>query len=138
MIEKTGKSESGKSVLVAWHDDDDDDTCSGMVVPNTLLYSHNTNTSGNIIKHNLWTSRNKQTHFFIKNISLTLYSRKGWCFVLCERWVERHILWERTSSSHIFFQEPGSANACTPLQARQRRLWSAVCPSLNCDSLHSV
>ena len=23
---------------------------------------------------------NKWTHFFIKNISLTLYSRKGWCF----------------------------------------------------------
>ena len=38
-----------------------------------------------------------------------------------ERWVERHILRERTSSSHIFFQKPGGANACTPLQARQRQ-----------------
>ena len=30
------------------------------------------------------TSMNKRTHFFIKNISLTLYSRKGWCW-LCVR-----------------------------------------------------
>ena len=30
------------------------------------------------------TSTNERTHFFIKNISLTLYSRKGWCW-LCER-----------------------------------------------------
>ena len=35
--------------------------------------------------------------------------------------MERHILRERTSSSHIFFLEPVGANACTPLQARQRR-----------------
>ena len=34
--------------------------------------------------------------------------------------MERHILRERTSSSHIFFPEPGGANACTPLQACQR------------------
>ena len=27
---------------------------------------------------------NERTHFFIKNISLTLYSRKGWCW-LCVR-----------------------------------------------------
>ena len=33
--------------------------------------------------------------------------------------MEPRILRERTSS-HIFFQEPGGANACTPLQARQR------------------
>ena len=52
--------------------------------------------------------------------------------VVCERWVERHILRERTSSSHIFFQEPWGANACTPWQACQRRLWSAACPSVDC------
>ena len=51
---------------------------------------------------------------------------------------ETHILRERTSSSHIFFREPGGANACTPLQARQRRLSLASCPSLDCDSLHSL
>ena len=38
----------------------------------------------NIIKHNIRTSMNERTHFFIKNISLTLYSRKGWCW-LCVR-----------------------------------------------------
>ena len=39
-----------------------------------VVYPHTyTNISGNIIKHNLWTSMNK-------NISLTLYSQKGWCF----------------------------------------------------------
>ena len=31
----------------------------------------------NIIKHNIRPSMNERTHFFIKNISLTLYSRKG-------------------------------------------------------------
>ena len=36
-------------------------------------------------------------------------------FLWCERWVERYILGERTSS-HIFFREPAGANACTPLQ----------------------
>ena len=41
--------------------------------------------------------------------------------MVCERWVERHILRNRTSSFHIFFQESGGTNACTPLQARQRR-----------------
>ena len=34
--------------------------------------------------------------------------------------MERHIIRER-NSSHIFFQEPGVANACTPLQAHQRQ-----------------
>ena len=58
--------------------------------------------------------------------------------VVRERWVERHILRVRTSSSHIFFEEPGGANAFTLLQARQRRLCSTACPTLNCDSLHSV
>ena len=36
----------------------------------------NTNISWDIIKHNMRTSMNERTHFFIK-ISLTLYSRKG-------------------------------------------------------------
>ena len=103
-----------------------------------LLYSCNTNTNGNIIKHNLWTSMNERTHFFIKiYLSYFILERVDVC-VVCGRWVERHILRERTSSSHIFFQEPGGANACTPLQARQRRLWLVACPSLDCDSLYSV
>ena len=54
---------------------------------------------------------------------------------------ERHILRERNSSSHIFFREPGDANACPSLQTRQRRpligcvslarlRFSALCPNL--------
>ena len=81
---------------------------------------------------------NEQTHFFIKNIYLSHFILKRVdVSVVCERWVERYILRERTSSSHIFFQEPGVANTCTSLQACQRHLWSAACPSLDCDSLHS-
>ena len=62
----------------------------GVVAPDRarLLYSRNTTTytniSWNIIKHKIRTSMNERTHFFIKNISLTLYSRKGWCW-LCVR-----------------------------------------------------
>ena len=66
-------------------------------------------------------------HFLLKRVDVS---------VVCERWVERHILRERTYSSHIFFKEPGGANVGTLLQARQRRLWSAACASLDCDSLH--
>ena len=41
-----------------------------------MLYSRDTNTSGNIIKRNLRTSMNKRIHFFIKNIiSHTLFSK---------------------------------------------------------------
>ena len=102
----------------------------------TVLHSRNTNISGNIIKHNLRASMNERTHF-IKNISHFILERVN-DSVVCERWVVRHILRERTSSAHIFFQEPGGANACTPLQARQRCLRSAACPSLDCDSLHCL
>ena len=51
-----------------------------------MLYSRNTNTniSGNIIKHNLRTSMNERTHFFIKYISHTLFS-KGLMFLWCVR-----------------------------------------------------
>ena len=104
-----------------------------------MLYTRNTNTRGNIIKHNLRTSMNERNTLLYKNISYTLYSRKGWCF--CGVWEmdgETYILRERASSSHTFYREPGGANAFTPLQARQRRLWSTACPSLDCDSLHSV
>ena len=49
-----------------------------------MFYSRNTNISRNIIRHNIRTSMNVRIHFFIKNISLTLYYRKGWC-LLCVR-----------------------------------------------------
>ena len=50
-------------------------------------------------KHNLQNSMNARTHFFIK-IYLSHFILE-WVdvSVVCERWVERHILWERTSSS---------------------------------------
>ena len=52
-----------------------------------LLYSRNTNISRNIIKHNIRTSMNEWIHFFIKILSLTLYSRKGdGCFVWEMSW----------------------------------------------------
>ena len=95
----------------------------------------NTNTRGNIIKHNLRTLMKERTHFFIKIYLSHFILERVYVFVVCKRWVERHILRERTFSSHIFLQEPGGANACTPLQARQRNLWSAAYPWLDCDSL---
>ena len=54
-----------------------------------MLYSRNTNTSGNLIQHNLRTSMNERTHFFIK-IYLSFYSQKG-PIVCCwfGRWMER-------------------------------------------------
>ena len=88
--------------------------------------------------HDLRNSMNERTHFFIKIYLSHFILERVDVSVVCERWVARHILRERTSSFHIFFQEPGVANACTPLQARQRRLCSAACPTLDCDSLHTV
>ena len=49
--------------------------------PTVVYYAHTyTNVSGNIIKHNLRTSMNERTHFFIKiSISHTLFSMFLWC-----------------------------------------------------------
>ena len=54
------------------------------------------------------------SHFILERVDVS---------VVFERWVERHMLRERN---------------CTRSQVRQRRLWSAACPTLGCDSLHSV
>ena len=93
-----------------------------------MLYSRNTNKSGNIIKYNLRTSMNERTHSFIKiHLSLFILERVE-VSVVCERWVER----QYTQREDFFFPylllEPGGANACTPLQARLRRFFSAACP----------
>ena len=103
--------------------------------PKPLSYSRNTDISGNIIKHNLRTSMNKRTHFLIKIYLSHFILERVDVSVVCERWVERHILRERTSSSHIFFQVPEGANAYTLRLSRQKRLWSAACPSLDCLNL---
>ena len=89
-----------------------------------LLYNHIHIQRGNIIIHNLRTSMNQRTHYFIKiHISHTLFSS-----VVCQRWVERHILRERTSS-HIFFREPGRCQRLHPLAS------SAETPLVGCVSL---
>ena len=64
---------------------------------------------------------NERTHLFIKICISHFILERVDVSMVCERWMERHILWERTSS-HILFQDPGGANACTPLQARQGHL----------------
>ena len=80
----------------------------------TVLYSRNTNISGNIIKQNLRTLRNERTHFFIKIYLSHFILERLDVSVVCERWVERHILKEED----VFFPYllPGAkgANACTP------------------------
>ena len=58
---------------------------------------------------------NERTHFFIKIYLSHFILERVDASVVSERWVER------TSSSHIFFQEPAGANACTPLQVHQRQ-----------------
>ena len=60
---------------------------------------------------------NERTHFFIKIYLSHFILERVDVSVVCERWVERHILRERTSFSHIFFPEPGGANGCTLFQA---------------------
>ena len=57
--------------------------------------------------HNLHNSMNEQIHFFIKIYLSRFILKRVDVSVVCERLVERHTLRERTSSSHIFFQEPG-------------------------------
>ena len=89
-------------------------------------------------KHNLRTSMNKRTHFFIK-----IYLSH---FIL--DWVDVSVgVWEMggetyTQREDFFFPYllPGarSSNACTPLQARRRTLCSAAHPLLKCDSLPSL
>ena len=86
-----------------------------------MLYSCNTNISENFIKDDLRLQWTNETHFFIK-ISLSFYSSKGPMLVV--RWEidgEIHTQREDFFLSHTFYREPGGANACTPLQARQRR-----------------
>ena len=57
---------------------------------------------------------NQWTHFFIKIYLSRFILDRVDASVVGERWVERHILRERTSS-HIFFREPMGANPCKPL-----------------------
>ena len=74
---------------------------------------------------------NERTHFFIKYIYIyiyiTLYSRKGWCFYgVCEMSGETYTLREDFFFPYLL---PGS-RGCQHLH-----LWSAACPTLDCNSL---
>ena len=105
-----------------------------------LLHSGNTNTSGNIIKHNLRTSMNERTHFFIK-IYLSQTSRKGWCF--CGVW---EMVGETYTQREDFFfpylllgargcqrLHPLASSSETPLigwVSLVRPWFSALCPNL--------
>ena len=79
---------------------------------------------------------NERTHFFIKIcISHTLFS-KGLMFLWCVRDGWRDIYSERGLLLSISFsRSQGVPTLAPPLQARQRRLSSAACPTLDCDSL---
>ena len=83
-----------------------------------MLYTH---------YHNHNTKFNERTHFFIKIYLSHFILERVDVSVVCERWVERYILRERTSSSHILLQGPGGTNTCTPLQAET--------PLIGCVSL---
>ena len=52
------------------------------------------------------------SHFILERVDVSVVRARG---------VERHILRERTSS-HIYFQKPGGANACTPWSSSETPL----------------
>ena len=97
-----------------------------------VVYSH-TNTSKNIIKHDLWTSMNEWTHFFIKVYLSHFILKRVDISVVCERWVERH-----TQREDFFFPYllPG-ARGCQclhPLASSSETIWSTACPLFDCNS----
>ena len=77
-----------------------------------------------------------------KNIFLTLYSRKGWCF--CGVWDMGEDTY--TKRAYLFFPLllpiakgcQGLQPFATPCKLVRDDLCLVVCPSLDCDSLHSV
>ena len=60
------------------------------VARSVVLYTHNDNTniSGNIIKHNLRTSINERTHFFVKIYISHFILERADISVVCERLVD--------------------------------------------------
>ena len=92
-----------------------------------VWYSRNTNRSRDIIKHDIRTSMNERIHFFLKNISLTLYSRKGDVSCVWEMSgdKDRLLYWPKfflahsssSSSSWLGLLNCGSQRAQSPLSA---------------------
>ena len=71
-----------------------------------------------------------------KNVSLTLYSWKGWCF--CGVWEMGE---ETYSQREDFFFPSSSRSQGVPTLSppcKTRYLWLAACPLLDCDSLDSL
>ena len=87
-------------------------------------------------QHNIRNSMNERTHFFIKNISLTLYSRKGWCW-LCvrgelETGTDCYILTQSTSdhsSTWLGLLTCGSLWVASPQSASWFSRWHLVPPT---------
>ena len=102
-----------------------------------MLYTHIQIHCGNIVTHNLRTPMSEWTHFFIKIYASNFILEKGWCF--CGVWEMGGETYPKREDFFFPYLLQG-ARGCQrlqPLQARQRRLWSAACPSLDCYSLHS-
>ena len=98
-----------------------------------VLYSCNINISRNIIKHNLQTSMNDWTHFFIKiYISHTLFS-KGLIFLWCVR-----DGWRDINSERGLLPISSSSNLGVPTLAPPCKLIRDTCPLLDCDYLHCL
>ena len=94
-----------------------------------VLYIRNTNISGNRINHNLRTSMNERTNTRLyKNISLTLYSRKGWCF--CDAWEKDGATYTKREDFFPYLL-PG-ARGCQQLHSLTS---SSETPLLGCVSL---
>ena len=96
------------------------------IVSQTKLFNLGVETSLVFYTHDLRNLMNERTHFFIKIYFSHFILERVDVSVVCERWVERYILRERTSSFHIFFQEPGGANTCTPFASRDTSDWLRV------------
>ena len=77
-----------------------------------VLYTH-IQIQTETIKHNLRTSMNERTNTLLyKNISLTLYSRKGWCF--CGMWEMGGETY--TKREDVFFSYLLGSHGCQRLQ----------------------
>ena len=106
----------------------------------SVIYYAYTYISGNIIRHSFRTSMNERTHFFIKIYISHFILERADVSMMCERWVEGHILWERTSS-HVFFQEPGlptaaplaSSSETTSVRLHVPRSTAILCPLSKSD-----
>ena len=99
-----------------------------------LLYSRNTNISRNIIKHNIRTSMNERTYFFIK-IYLSHFILKRVMFVVCERWVgdrDGRLYWNK------FFRDHSSSSFASWLGCSTVGQWGPKALSLQTGSRASI